>query len=174
MAPFLHDKDQTGESGLCPNPSPNGTPWVWRNPGSANLVWADLLLLYRVAFSRPCGTRSDNRNTSQDWHPGLFSIAPAGLPKTPIQHLLKRSGIHRPCGADSGEPKRYTPTMKTAWCARFPFGSVKSPRRNRHEISRPLENELGSTLSTAQPAVPIHLRSRVAWAHWALDCPLIG
>ena len=35
--------------------------------------------LYSVPFSRPCGTESDNRNTTQDLHPGLLSIAPAGL-----------------------------------------------------------------------------------------------
>ena len=50
---------------------------------------ATRLLLYSVAFSRPFGTRSDNRNTSQDLHPGLFSIAPSGLSKDPYTPSVK-------------------------------------------------------------------------------------
>ena len=33
---------------------------------------------YPVPFNRPFGTRSENRNPSQDLHPGLLSTAPCG------------------------------------------------------------------------------------------------
>ena len=56
--------------------------------------------MYSVPFSRPCGTRFDHRNTSQDLRPGLRSIAPTGL-NASAKHHPRSKNKYRPFVAET-------------------------------------------------------------------------